>query len=104
MRKYLITIDETKFASEPEAFFMSLKGVNTIEQTLENDLIFDPNIYDANGDFQWISLTKEGLPVPNAYLNWRMEQVEKSIAEGNGVSLDEVMSSFENKVQNLLRS
>lgn len=105
MKTYLVTIDETQFVNEPETVFMNLKGVKTIEETTfskKNEIIYDPNIYDENGNFQWISLASPGLPVPDEYMAWKLEKVQNSIAQGKGKSLDEVMTSFEKRVKRML--
>lgn len=58
---------------------------------------YNPDIYDKNGNFQYISLTTPGLPVPKEYIIWRCEQAKKQILEGNGMSWDEGVKTLQDK-------
>ena len=46
--------------------------------TLTEATQYDPNMYDEEGNFQWISLAAPGLPVTDEYMAWRIEQSRAS--------------------------
>jgi hypothetical protein len=79
MRTYTITVDETQFVNEPEVVFRAIKGVTSIAVSIEEETIFDPDIYDEDGNFKRIPMGIEGLPVPPKYMEW---YIKYSIASG----------------------
>jgi hypothetical protein len=110
MQHLLISVSDSTNLNALKTSLMKHKGVEKVEIALEpqikgeKETVFDPNIYDADGNFQWISMAAPGLPVPNEYMAWRLEQAQKSIAESKGIPLEEVMASFENRVKQMLTS
>lgn len=100
MSQFTITITDPQTKSEFLAFAQSHHNVSIVKKMTE----YDPDIYDNDGNFQLISLTRPGLPVPKEYILWRCEQSKKSILEGNGKSIQETMASFDERVNQLFRS
>lgn len=94
MSTYIVTI------SSPESekdFAEFLKNHNDIEATPNEAIEYDPNIYDADGNFQWISLAGPGLPVPDEYMAWRIEQARNSPS----ISKEEFLSRLEQRRKEL---
>ena len=100
MSQFTITITDPQTENEFLAFAQSHHDISIIK----NKITYDPAIYDKDGNFQWISLTTPGLPVPKEYILWRCEQSKKEIFEGNGKSIQETMASFDERVNQLFRS
>jgi hypothetical protein len=100
MQHLLISVSDSTNLNTLKTTLMKHKGVEKVEIAPETptqgekEIIFDPNIYDAEGNFQWISLAAPGLPVPDEYMAWRLEQAKKSIAEGKGISLEQLMENM----------
>ena len=62
--------------------------------TLTEATQYDPNMYDEEGNFQWISLAAPGLPVTDEYMAWRIEQSLQSLKEGKGITLDQLKENM----------
>ncbi|MDX2195517.1 MAG: hypothetical protein NW207_03780 [Cytophagales bacterium] len=80
---------------ESEKDFADFLSTHTdVEATPTEPIQYDPNIYDAEGNFKWISLATPGLPVPDEYMAWRIEQAQKSLAEGKGITFEQLKENL----------
>ena len=90
MSTYTVTISSPNTEKDFAAFLSSHSDIGAKPK---DAIEYDPTIYDAEGNFQWISLAGPGLPVPDEYMTWRIEQSRNSPS----ISKEEFLSRLEQR-------
>jgi hypothetical protein len=79
----LLTLDNPKDEADFASFIALHPHVRVDVQESEKD---------TDGNYQWLDLTKPGIPTSKEYMNWRLADARKQILEGKYES----QADFEN--------